>query len=633
MEKEVYFIVFLLIVSLLVGGILFYFLKTKPSKPKVSPSPTISASPTPSLEVGSFFEIEQQKLPKFLELGFYPFELGTGEKQKIVVIFDEEGGQINKVLAKVEDEIEKKEIDFSLVKREEKKSFWQAEWTPKLIKSREYAILLSATDEKGRENGITVFWQGKESQNQPSFFDSLKYLFKRAKEKFLPSFVFAEWINEKECTKKEHFPHAGDCTLSQSLSLSGITGVDGGSLVIAEGVTLQLNPNTTFVINPEKEISSMGTIVKSKDNAQIIKDYLWMKDGDNDKCAVFSIKSNDNTESDVRYGSSPPGLDWKRVKNLQYYPDLDDEKAGNPPKCGSTLPQVTEEPGSSNQPDLVIEDVWFTSEGKVGYRIKNKGKVPISGKTFYVDLYLKDSSEILDWDELDKLEAGASKNRTIPKWTCEPRKEYTIRLVADSVDNIKESSEENNEKIKTIICAQGEYFTPKPTETYSPSEDGRTPVSTQKPTSKPTATPTKTPTPTSTPTPTISFDKPDLIIEDIWFTLDGRVGYRIKNQGTASVQNTVFYNVLLVDTSTYAPDWDTMDNILAGSSVERIMPNWRCTQGQSYFINILVDFYNSVSESNEQDNNFYAKTLYCLGGTPNFPTPTPTPPIIPPPTY
>jgi len=619
MEKEVYFIVFLILASIVVAIFVFYLFKGKSQTPETSPSPTVSPTPFYFLERGTFFEIEQQKLPKFLEVGFDPFEVRGGETQKILVIFDEEEGEVFKVLAKVEDEIEKKEIEFNLIKREEKKSFWQAEWEIKLTKEREYQVLISAIDERGRENEITIFWQGKEGIKELSFFDLIKYIFKKTKEKMFPSFAFAEWINTKECTLPQHFPHAGDCTLSQSVVLSGITGIDGGSLVIVEGVTLQLNPNTTFVLNPEKEISSMGAIVKSRENVQVIKTYLWMKDGDNDKCGVFSKKSNENPESDVRYGNSSPGIDWKRVKDIQYYPDLDDEKAGPPPKCGAILPTQVEEPASLNQPDLVVEDIWFTSDGKVGYIIKNKGRAPISGKTFYVDLYLKDSSEILDWDELDKLEGGASKNRTFSKWTCSPGKEYSIRVVVDSFNNIKESIEENNEKIKKIMCGGERGVTPKPTDIYLPPDDGFA------------RGPTKTPTPkpTSTPTPPTSYlDKPDLIIEDIWFTLEGRVAYKITNLSQVPVSNSLFYNVLLVDTLENAPDWDTMTSISANSSENRIMENWRCTPGNSYLINILADFYNNIPESNEHNNNFFAKTLVC----PNYSTtPTPTPSLPPPP--
>jgi len=139
--------------------------------------------------------------------------------------------------------------------------------------------------------------------------------------------VYAGYMDVSNCTSKDDFPHAGDGNLNTGISLSApITGIDGGSLTIGSGKQLQLGPNVIFVFNPGESISPIGQVAFDND-AKIVKGYLWMKDADSDGCGLGL--------DDVTWTSSTtsPGADWRRIKDISYYPDPNDSSAGSAPGC------------------------------------------------------------------------------------------------------------------------------------------------------------------------------------------------------------------------------------------------------------------------------------------------------------
>jgi len=352
-------VLLIVLVSLLA---IFYFSKSKNPQPQTSslsfatptpfPTPTQTPeTPTPTLsQKSSTFRISQKTSPRFLEITFDPFEAKGGEEQTLICVASETEGKISKVFAQVEDEIGQREIQFSLIKREGERSFWKGTWQIKLTKDKSYPITFFLENEKGEKNKITLFWDGKEggSLKEQSLIDLLKYAFKKITQTLSFKEALADWTNNPaSCNSANNFPHSGSCTLSQSIALSGITGIDGGSLTISSGYTLQLNANTTFVFNPGQSISPIGAIALNTNNAQIIKGYLWIKDADNDGCGVFTTPSNDNTTGQIRYNNSPtspPASGWRRVKDISYYNDPDDTSAGSPPDCKAPTPTPTRTP-------------------------------------------------------------------------------------------------------------------------------------------------------------------------------------------------------------------------------------------------------------------------------------------------
>jgi hypothetical protein len=313
-----------LAVIILWGMKFFELAQTTPSKPS---QPAIGLS-----ENAATFKISGgENYPKFLEISFDPFEAKGGESQKLVVLI-KDLNTLKSVYAEVEDEIGKRELELTLIKEEENKTYWQGEWDIKLTKEKEYPITFYAENEAGEKSQIVLLWQAKEGGKieEQGMIDLMRYGFKELRKKWGIDVVLADYIDSSTCTSKDHFPHAGEATLEANISLgASITGIDGGSLTVADGKTLQLfnpNVNVTFVYNPGQRIIPIGKIAIGS-GAKIVKGYLWMKDADNDGCG--------KSINDVTWTTSAtsPGSGWKRVKDLSYYPDPDDSNPGDPPDC------------------------------------------------------------------------------------------------------------------------------------------------------------------------------------------------------------------------------------------------------------------------------------------------------------
>jgi len=315
-----------IIFLLILGGVLFW--QSKSSLPEPSET-NISLS-----DKSSTFKVSGNKaFPAFRKISFDPFEAKGGERQKLVAVLGSES-LITSVYAEVEDEIGKRNIDLTFVKNEKNESYWQGEWEIKMTKEKEYPVTFFVENDNGKKNQITLLWQAKEEGElgEQGLIDKLKYGLREIKIKIDLSEVLAGDMNELVSTSKDHFPHSGNTAINTNIALSSsdflYTGIDGGSLTINSGITLQLNSDITFIFNPGQSISPVGNIVLA-DGAEIRKGYLWMEDSDDDGCAICA------NPSDVVYttSSTSPGVGWVRVKDIEYYPDPDDGSAGDAPSC------------------------------------------------------------------------------------------------------------------------------------------------------------------------------------------------------------------------------------------------------------------------------------------------------------
>ncbi|MEM0360675.1 MAG: S8 family serine peptidase [Candidatus Diapherotrites archaeon] len=114
-------------------------------------------------------------------------------------------------------------------------------------------------------------------------------------------------------------------------------------------------------------------------------------------------------------------------------------------------------------PDLLIEDIWISDNNKINYKIKNQGNTPITNTTFYNDLFTDGSTKYTTWDTMYEIPANTTTTRTMPGWTCTPGKTHQIKILADSLNYIKESNENNNSLEKTLTCPTTTTPTPTPT--------------------------------------------------------------------------------------------------------------------------------------------------------------------------
>jgi hypothetical protein len=74
-------------------------------------------------------------------------------------------------------------------------------------------------------------------------------------------------------------PGGGNWTMSTNCTISSTDGVDNGSATIASG-TLTLN--ATFAWNPGQSVTLSGGSIAIGSGGQLLKTYLWVKDGDAD---------------------------------------------------------------------------------------------------------------------------------------------------------------------------------------------------------------------------------------------------------------------------------------------------------------------------------------------------------------
>ncbi|MEM0331306.1 MAG: CARDB domain-containing protein, partial [Archaeoglobaceae archaeon] len=131
-----------------------------------------------------------------------------------------------------------------------------------------------------------------------------------------------------------------------------------------------------------------------------------------------------------------------------------------------------------------VSEITLGETARINATIENIGNA--DAQNFNVRfLVLKDNTEVLNQtEEVQGLENSKSIELSV-EWTPSSAGSYTIRVIADSENEITESNEANNESSVTVKVVAPP--TPEPTPT---------------PTPEPTPTPTPEPTPTPTPEPT-----------------------------------------------------------------------------------------------------------------------------------
>ena len=250
------------------------------------------------------------------------------------------------------------------------------------------------------------------------------------------------------------------------------------------------------------------------------------------------------------------------------------------------LPHPAMSQGAPQLPDLVITDIW--SDGsQICYTINNNGPGAVGAVapvTFQNALFIDDLQSPVETDSVTtSLAAGAQIDRCFDfQWQM--TQQSTIRVCADWGQNVvAETDEQNN-------CLD-EVWTP-------------------------------------------SF--PDLIVDKIECGPGGKLAVTVKNIGAGILpagwialaevyfnqQNMGFYD-LRYPTST------TNGGIESPGGSSYYLLSWDITQQIS--ASVYVDYTNSVTESNEQNNTKSEFVLPCTSPTPTI-TPTPTPTLMPTPT-
>ncbi|MCD5396206.1 MAG: fibronectin type III domain-containing protein [Candidatus Pacebacteria bacterium] len=381
-----FFLFFGLVFVLLVVGMYLIIINVREGnlslqglKQKVTP-------PTPIQPENQIFEFSEraetftistarEKHPSFIKISFDPFKTKGGETQKLLVEI-EDASIVTKVFAEVEDEIGKRKIEFQKVKEEDIKTIWFATWQIKITEDKEYPITFFAENEHGEKNEITLFWKGEKggSLKEQGLKDKAKYYFtqiqretSRKIRRVVESFkAFAGWMDVPKCNSQDNFPHKGSCIVEENLALSQpITGIDGGNLTIQSGKTLQLNPGVTFVFNPGKYITPEGAVALAS-GAKIQKGYLWIRDADSDGCGRDPGVSGNVTYTPT---TASPGPGWRRVKDVSYWPDLDDNNPGPPPSCVGVSPPSAPSVSCSTISATQIDLFWTNVANEDGYKI------------------------------------------------------------------------------------------------------------------------------------------------------------------------------------------------------------------------------------------------------------------------
>jgi len=197
--------------------------------------------------------------PKFKEVDINPRKVSLGDRQQLIVKI-EEPDRVALVKAVTELDSSIKEI---VLERNENNE-WRGEWIVEDTSTKTYRTTFIAVDGNGKENKFTMAW------SDPCSGVSL----------------------------------GGSGTLGASCTISGVDGVDNGSLSL-NGYTLTIPAGSTFVWNSGYSITANGTIAIS---GQLKKTYLWIKDADNDGYAP-------NATDQLAQDSQPSGYQRRYTRS------------------------------------------------------------------------------------------------------------------------------------------------------------------------------------------------------------------------------------------------------------------------------------------------------------------------------
>ncbi len=279
-------------------------------------------------------------------------------------------------------------------------------------------------------------------------------------------------------------------------------------------------------------------------------------------------------------------------------------------------------------PDLVVQSVAIGTDAPVaGQRISVRPTVRNTGSGYALpstaSVYLSTDQVISAGDTLlghvpvGMLPGGQSSTGTI--WVTIPSNlgpgDYYIGVVADGMNTIAESNENNNTNHAKIRISGGQTMVP---------------------TTVPTTQPTSVPTTVPTTAPATSLIAPDLVVESVTPGTSSpyagqriAVTARIRNQGGGYAMPNQAYVYLSRDT-TITPADTYLGTISTG-----LLLSGRISTGTTwvtipsnlgpgdYYIGVVADGLDTVSESNENNNANYAK-IRISGGQTTVPTTFPT---------
>ncbi len=345
-------LIILLLLVILIIVLIFIFR----NKDKMEPKPIVQVQPYVFSDMAHSFDISgnEEEYPLFRGITIDPFYGMAGNTQRISITAQEMENFIASAYASVLDDNGSQTINLSLASRVDNLVTWQGEWTIRAISTRDYPITFVAVDKSGNSKQIDIFWTGQSSMpvsvKTPGILERIKNIFSIQTAK-------AEFINTQSGTiNSNQFPHSGDITINSSVAFGPgigntpyVTGVDGGNVIIPYGKTLELKANTYFFINPGYQMLKQngGYLAVAQDGkANVYSGYLWAKDSDNDKCFdVSTLKYNQSANvPDAGWGTG-----YKRVADLEYYPEPDDQNAGTAPACtGSSFNLKVTKLGSGN---------------------------------------------------------------------------------------------------------------------------------------------------------------------------------------------------------------------------------------------------------------------------------------------
>ena len=196
------------------------------------------------------------------------------------------------------------------------------------------------------------------------------------------------------------------------------------------------------------------------------------------------------------------------------------------------------------KPDLTITDVWTVGD-KVHYKVKNTGSTNAGAS--HTSLTIDGAYKTTAYEA--GLSAGAERSAQFSSysWTCSGTSD-NIKVSADCNGEIDETNENNNYMEKSVSCGGG-------------------------------------------------CEGIDLVITDIFKTAYGKIGYKIKNQGTYSCGRS--YNAVYINGQYKYRD--TANSLSSGQTrTEEFSTAWPAA-GKT--IKVRVDYQGRISECDESNNN------------------------------
>jgi len=192
---------------------------------------------------------------KFLNVSIDPLNVAVGDTQTLQIkVFSEL--PISSVVATTKLDTEFLSLPLDYISSDSSGEIWQASWTVFDTHVKEYTTTFSAVDSAENRNEVSM-----------------------------------NWVDP--CSG---IVHNSDSSLNDNCTVSSISGIDNGSLIIPTGKTLTLNNGAIFAWNPGTSITIEGSIVIAK-GGSLKKGYLYYPDNDEDEYPDSKLAPVFHTES------------------------------------------------------------------------------------------------------------------------------------------------------------------------------------------------------------------------------------------------------------------------------------------------------------------------------------------------